>query len=43
MPSVSFILLVKSFIVKGLNPGVIYKSVEYDRPGERSPENDCLW
>ena len=24
--------------VKGLNPGVISKSVEFDHPGERSPE-----
>ena len=30
--------------MKGLNPGVISydKQVEYDRPGERSPEQDCF-
>ena len=29
------------FSVKGLNPESYHKQAEYDRPGERSPEQDC--
>ena len=30
--------LSKFIIMKGLNPGVISKVAEFDRPSERSPE-----